>query len=371
MQKKSIKLIAALTFCIIAACAKGSSKKKDEPYLLSHLENIRVFEREDHTFCSSLKLDFDKTDDLKSALYWRCRMSLARYRIYTDQSSKELATHNLAINDLITKISLKLADTPEAILAHENKKMDRRDHQRCVALGFTDETEDHAKIEDYFTCRKALISDQKLLPPFGNPQYMNYPNDSYNIGFVVDQRIDLAIKSYKEQKEKYPTCIKFNLFSPNFKNCTAAQDKSHQCFSEIEKKKFKKESEEKISCQKQSYLRFPNEFLRDYDAPQKEIERTSANSAFYNQQSFASLGISDLSKFDADQKRIEEQRLAQKTASNFNSKKGMYSRFELTRLRQKYIFLCQREANKIIKEYVDSLKDECDKMTKFEIIGEE
>jgi hypothetical protein len=347
-----------------------SSSKKEEPYLLSHLLHIRIFEREDHTFCSSLKLDFDRTNNDRSSLYWRCRLSLAKFRLYTDTSNPDLAKHNLEINDLITKISLRLAETPEAVLSRENKKMDERDHKRCLAMGFTDQTEDQAKIDDYYFCRKSLIADQRLIPPFKNRKYLDYPNDSYNMSFVIDQRLDAEIKKYKEMKETYPMCMKYNMRGENFKNCRAAQEKSRQCTSQIEKKRFKRDGEEKITCQKQAYVRFPNQLIRDYDVREKEIERVSTNSAFYNQQSFASIGINDLSKFDSDEERAKKEK-QKKEVGDFNTKNRMYSRFELTRLRQKYIGLCQKEADKKVKEYVDELRDECDGLAKFEIIGEE
>jgi hypothetical protein len=110
MQKKIYTIIFTAFFCITNNCSQAP---KVDPFTLSALPEIQVLEKQDHTFCSSLKIDFNKSTDLKSGLYWRCRLSLAKYRILTDSRLSEDAKHNLNISDLIAKISLKLADTPE------------------------------------------------------------------------------------------------------------------------------------------------------------------------------------------------------------------------------------------------------------------
>jgi len=364
MQKIIILIIAAL-FCITTACDHSK-----DPYILSHLTQIQTFEMQDHRLCVSLKLNFDKRDNFKSEIYWRCRLSFAKYRLYTDTSRPEYARHNLEISDLITKISLKLANTPESILIRENKKMDDRQHNQCLVMGFVIDTEDQTKIDDYFACRKALIEDQQLVPPFGNNEYLKYPNSSYNLGFAIDRRIDDRIKRYKAAKEKYPTCVQFHLNSADFKNCTIAQDNSRQCFSEVDKKKFKREGEEKIICQKQSYIRFPGELLKEEDLAKQDIERMKANSDYYNQQNFASIGIGDFSQFDGSAAKTNKNKPEKKPAKDINSKAGLYSKFELTRLRQKYIFSCQAEADVRVTQYAEDLKKSCGEMAKFEIVGE-
>ena len=115
---------------------------------------------------------------------------------------------------------------------------------------------------------------------------MDYPNSAYDIGFVVDQRIDEETQLFNAAKAKYPTCVKYNLNNINYKNCTIAQERSRKCFSEIEKKRFKKESEEKTICQRRSYIEFPDEYLQISDQKNKDIERTKNNSDFYFAHSF-------------------------------------------------------------------------------------
>lgn len=369
MQKKYLKAILITIFCITFSCTHVK-----EPYILSHLPQIEILEKQDHQFCDGLKLNFDRTDAIKSSLYWRCRLSLAKYKLYTDTSIPENARHNLEITDLIGKISIKLAETPESILMNENKRIDSRQHRQCLSMGFSFDVEDQIKVDDYFACRKALLENEQLVPPFGNFEYLKYPNRSYNIGFVIDLRIDERMKEYKVAQEKYPTCIKFNLISTDFKNCTKAQDNSRQCFTEIDKNKFKKELGEKIICQKLAYVELPDKLLKENDRGKKDIERMKSNSDYYNQNNFAALGIDDVTNFDADDDRVialkEKEEKEKNAKKNINSRTNLYDKFELTKLRQKYIASCQKEAESRVMKYVEDLKNSCKKMAEFEKVAE-
>lgn len=361
MQKKSAKKILIAIFFLTFACTKPK-----DPYVLSHIPHIQLLEKQDHQSCVALRLNFDKADNLHSELYWRCRLSFAKYRLSVDPVTPQQINSNIEINDLITKISLKLADSSETILSRENKKMDNRHHQQCLRMGFVIETEDQAKIDDYFSCRKALIEDQQLVPAYGNTDYLTHQNYSYNLGFVIDQRINLAIQRFNEMNKKYPTCVKYNLYSENFQKCIAAQDESRQCFTQIERKKFQKDGEEKISCQKESYVRFNNEMLKDEYRTQQEIEKANRDSAFYNKQNFASIGI-DGALFASQPKKTEEEeeKERQEKIRKINSKAGLYSKFELTRLRQKYIFSCQKEVAEEIEKFAADLKKHCEDLANF------
>ena len=51
--------------------------------------------------------------------------------------------------------------------------------------------------------------------------------------------------------------------------------------------------------------------------------------------------------------------MGKKTKEDINSKKGLYSKFELTRLRQDYIEECQRETDNELKDYIEFLNNAC------------
>jgi|GEM_PF-967878 len=367
MQKKILHIFLLVIFCITLSC---KSKVFKESYIVSKFEDIQILEQQDHKFCTSLNLNSGKDyNNSKSNLYWRCRLALSKSKFRAENGTPENTKFNFQINDLVSKIALNLSEMQESVFIRENKKIDGHQHQQCVRMGYESDTLDQSKLDDYFLCRKRLIEDQELDPPFGNIDYLKYPNHSYDIGFVVDNRLEKEAEKYKTAKEKYPTCTQYNLRKENFKKCSAAQDKSRKCMSEIDRNKFKKEAEEKIICQRKSYIQYPDLFLEEEDVNKKDIAEAKTNADVYNQNNFAALGISgeDMEKFSAEKNKEEEK---EKAKANINSKNGLYSKVDLTRLRQRYILSCTKEADVRILQYAEDLKKSCEDMMKFEAIDE-
>lgn len=367
MLKQILRKSFIIFLCLGFSCAKPVVK---DPFVLSHSVNIKILEKQDHNFCSSLKIDFDENNNLYSALYWRCRLSLAKYRLIANPINPLLQQHNLEINDLISKISTKVSTSPESTLMQENKKIDRRQHNQCLSKGYIIATEDRGKIDDYFTCRRALIEQQKVIPPFNNQEYLKHPHNSYNIGFVIDQRVDEEIVLYKAAKKKYPTCVKFHLYGTNFKRCTIAQDNSRNCLTKIDKKKFRKEWKEKIACQKLTYNRFPDRFLKDDDDENARLARANKKSDYYNNHNLASLGL-DARDFSSNLEDFEDHKDEKESPKKaINTKDNLYNRFELTKLRSSYITSCQKDADKRVKKYTDEQINICKNMVNFKKFGD-
>lgn len=365
MQKNFLKIFLTAIFCLIISCRTHIR----EPYMISNFQNIQTLETADHNFCNSLNLDSGQQFYLNSEVYWHCRLSLAKSKLRIDENVAENVKFNFQINDLVSKISLDLSEKHESEFIREIRKMGDHQHRQCVRLGFDPDTLDKIVIDDYFLCRKRLIDEQDFDPAFGNIDYLEHPNRTYNIGFVVDRRLDIEDKKIAQAAKEYPTCVKYNLRKGNFKRCSAAQDNSRACFSLIAKKKLKKEAIEKTICQKQSYVEFPNSFLDKEDSQKLHIREVETNADVVNQNTFKSLGISesDIEKFQsAKDEKVEEQ----KKEEDINSKKGLYSKTDLTRLRQRYIYACHKEADIYINEYEKELKKECEELVKFEELDE-
>ena len=62
--------------------------------MISNFKNIQDLERQDHKFCMSLNLDSAKGFDLKNAVYWRCRLSLAKYKLGASYNAQDGAKYN-------------------------------------------------------------------------------------------------------------------------------------------------------------------------------------------------------------------------------------------------------------------------------------
>lgn len=350
----NIFLLISITISTLLLSSCATVKKE---YLISKIPHIQELEKQDHKFCASV--DLEQNDNYTSSLYWRCRLSMAKYKILPHPVSKKEIKYNIEINELIAAIAAKVADTPESSLLRQDRKLDDRHHKKCLAMGFDFNTNDSMKSEDYFACRKALIDEQRVIPPFGNVDYLKYQNNSYNLGFVIGVRVEKALQRYKEAEEKYPTCIKYYNNDVSFKKCLDALEASKRCFSEIEQKKYKKELEQKISCQKRSYLQFPEELL--IQNKKDDLERKNDDSNYYNKQNLAAIGLT-IDKFDSDSKRIEARNKEKKNKKDINSRTALYSKFELTKLRGDYIAECQKEIDDEVKDYAEFLNKECGKM---------
>ncbi|MBL6664690.1 MAG: hypothetical protein ISQ34_02470 [Rickettsiales bacterium] len=366
MTKRFFQQILIIFFLICTSCAKP----KPNPFLLSPNPSLQILELKDHQFCSSLKIDYNQSDLMHNSSYWGCRLSISKNHIIKSRSSHSI-THNAGLQDLIRKIDIKIQNLPENLVLHANKQTDTRHHNKCLELGYEVATQDSAKIDDYFSCRSTLLENYKLLPPYRKPQYMKYPNNSYNLNFAINNHIEKRLEEYNKQKEKYPECIKYNLYDPNFKLCTKAQDESKICHNEIKTLRYKKELKDKLRCQRQTYIHFPNRLIKADEDEQSNINKQNNKSDYYNQNNFAALGIDeavfkspDSLEEEKNQEELEEEK------SSINNNNELYTKFEITKLREKFILKCQARVDEEIIKFIEEEKFKCNQLKKFEKIGE-
>lgn len=357
-----IKYILTASLLFFAAC-----QKVKQPYMISNFSNVQNLEKQDHKFCASLNLDSAQNNLLENETYWRCRLSLAKYHIKTDSSNPENKKFNFQITDLVSKISLDLAQKHESNFLKQIRKLSDHHHKQCVGLGFNPDTLDQTIIDDYFLCRKRLIDGSQIDPPFGNDDYLRYPNHTYEIGFVIDERLKKETKEIEAVGAEYPACSKYHLRKTNFSRCKKAQDDSRDCYATILRKKMKKEAQTKSICQKQSFIEFPNSLLKPKEQ-EDDLQKIKTNADIYNQSNFASIGLNekDVAQFTSG-KDVE---ITEETQKNVNSKDGLYDRISLTKLRQRYINACYDEADVVLQDYNKKLEQECEKLKEFTVVAE-
>lgn len=362
---KQLCSIFIILFFVIS-CAKPKN-----PFILSSAKNLEILEEKDHKFCNSLLKNYEKKELVKDFSYWNCRLLTAKNHLIKTNDAFAVS-HNTQIIELLNRISSIIEKLPESLIIHSNHRIDKQHHDTCLKAGYKVTKQNQAEIDDYFSCRQSLLEDYKAIPPFFNSDYLDYKNKNYNIDFVINKRVQKSIYEYDEQKEKYPNCVKFNLYSLNFQNCTKAYDESRICHSEIDKKKNKKILEAKTHCQKQAYIHFPNELVKLDEKNDEENKKSNISSDYYNQNSLASLGLSakDFAS-KVDDKKEEKQKEGPKTLEDINNYNNLYTKLEIGNLRSAYARNCQKEVDIEIIRYVESLKMACDELTKFKIIGED
>ena len=356
--KNKLTLLIILIF-LLFSCSSNFKKNKDF-YIISNDPAIIKFEQSDHRFCNSLNLSVTNKKSEKNELYWRCRLSLTKHRLKTDISQQESINHNIKIGKIITQISLKLSKTPKMLIENANSDLDKYENEKCQLMGYDINTDNQEKIDEYFLCRKILIEDRISFPAFYQDDFLDYKNDQYNLGYAIDKRLDYSINEYNRAKNKYPNCITHKISSQNFTNCSAAYDASRRCHLEIDSKKFNREAQKKITCQRQATIRFPDNFINLDNVNNRNIK---ARSDYYNNNDFSSLGIDDVSKFYNNKTNNK----LDKTGKNsmIGSKNQLYSKFEITKLREKYIKSCQVNADIEIADYVKQLKNACNALKKY------
>lgn len=356
--KNKLTLLIILIF-LSFSCSSNFKKDKDF-YIISNDTAIIKFEQSDHRFCNSLNLSVTNKKSEKNELYWRCRLSLTKHRLKTDITQKESIDHNIKIGKIITQISLKLSKTPKMLLENANADLDKYEHEKCQLMGYNLDTDNQEKIDEYFLCRKILIEDRISFPAFHQSDFLDYQNDHYNLGYTIDKRLDSSINEYNRAKNKYPNCIIHKISSQDFTNCSAAYDASRRCFLEIDSKKFNREAQKKITCQRQAAIRFPDKFINQDNINNRNIK---AKSDYYNNNDFSSLGIDDVTKFYDTKKSDKSDKVEHN--SLIGSKNQLYSKFEIIKLREKYIKSCQVNADIEIVDYVTQLRNACEALKKY------
>jgi hypothetical protein len=229
-------------------------------------------------------------------------------------------------------------------------------------MGYHQDAKDQLKIEEYYLCRKNLIELNYAEPPFNNEEYLEYQNKSYNIAFVIDKRIKDSIKQNQEKLEQYPECKNFKTFSDDFKKCVKSLDSFKTCVTESKIKTLEKEGLEKLICQKQAYVRFNDNMIKNSDRVDLEIETRNYNSDRDNKNNFESIGINEKDFLGKELKKkviIEDEKI-KNTVNNNND--NIYSKYEISKLRKKFISSCLKIIDKKIKNYEENLMQQCQKI---------
>ena len=289
-EKIFIKLrLKNLTNFLIIFILSVSCKSNYTPsYILSNSPVIQKFEEEDNFSCNLIKLNSNNPEIYGNELYWRCRLSYAKYRLksLSDPLHQEVSV-------LIAKIDAILYDSKNSSLQEELSFLDKKDHKTCVDLGFISETLDKKEIENYFLCRERLIQKNSDLAPFNKNEYLKFINRTYNIGYVVNKNIADNIEKESKKRVNYPECSFFSIYSDEFKECTAKHDKIADCKKNIEDKKAEMKHDSSLICQKQAYERFGNNLLKNDSILKQEIARKNYLSDYQNRTNFDGLGIDE------------------------------------------------------------------------------
>lgn len=359
IKKNNISVALGFCYFFLLILITNCSYTKD-----SELTKLSEIKRNDHEFCISLGLDFEGNPIL-SEIYYRCRIMLAEHKIIIDATSTEAIRNNILIKNLIVELNENLDTSIENLNNFKNIFIDKSDHNKCLNSGYSSTILDQEKIEKYLNCRKRLIQDFQIIPPFRQTKYLRRPQDSFNSSLVINLREDQEIKLFNIAKESYPICTsKFNIKTQIFKKCSEDFDKQNLCYADAKKIKFSKEMEERQYCQQKLYVNFPKSMIIQEN--DDEVDRKKVSKSIYNNDNFYILGLDETSLKYFNHRTEDPLIKTVKKPENrkrFNSSDQIYSKVDIVQLRQKYIKLCIEDALPKIEVFYQSLNQKCRSIT--------
>ncbi len=345
---------------MIASCAEPR-----QYFTHSTSQEIQEIETKDHQYCISLGLDFGD-DAIKSETYYRCRIILANGKIILDSTLPDVLRRNENMKIFIASLIEKFNDSFENLNDYRNDIINNNQHKICQRMGYNIDSLDQSDVEKYLSCRQRLIKEWTIKPPFNKTQYLKRPSDTYNTGFVINKHKDAQIALLAKEKEKYPICAtKLNIKSPEYSDCKKDFDDQKNCYKEAKKLRFAKEMEERMICQKKLYIRFPNSMIKkdNLKNDDKELEKIKILADLYNKNDFYSIGIGkeEFKSFKGEDKnkKNEEKKPEEVKKDDFNKYDELYTRVEITSLRQRFIKGCNDDASIRIENYFQRLNQQC------------
>lgn len=348
-------LFVFFTLFIISSCSVSEST------LLSEQSALRVTERQDHQKCVSEGLEVGNWDDLTTELYWRCRYNLAKERITYLPITPGLFRKNSAINKTIDIIIRNIAKAKFASLAKISDDVEILDHEKCSKMGYNLSSFNQSGVDEYYKCRERLILQRippapkithlyetSVLPEKRERNYLRISRDSR-------KEINAEASEAIELMKKYPICVGLSTDSLDFKKCSEATESSKECLSNIESMKVKKRLEDKIYCQKQAFIQFPDNYALAKDKSASEIAKLEEEKQNNEEENYTlkylegeTSDISNLGR-QVNKSDNEEER----------SKEKIYSKLDLLRLREQFMYQCNQTMDEKLPDFVENSTKTC------------
>ena len=348
-KKISSKITVFFTvFTLLASCSINLPSLK-----------IHQIKRQDSAICRSQGFQINNSNSRETEIYWKCRLNLIQDRIIEDSITNDKA---IRYNNMIEKIQKEIIENlnkaKEETLGQLDDDFNINDHNKCLIAGYTNKSNNPRKVNDYYRCRENLILSRNPTDPrivdtfkFKTQKSQNILQDKEKFEkyitrlFQKNSRGDQDAKNLIKAIAQYPQCANENYRTEKFKLCIRAQEKAEECVNKIEEQKIIKQLNDRIFCQKQAYVQFPDELAIDDIEKIKNQEKLRKNNLL--------LGYLD-PKLELEKQQVEQQK--EQIIQN-NAK--IYTKLELLRIRESFIEKCNQLMVKKINNYIDSLSKNC------------
>lgn len=353
----------SLLFLLLLSC------NTSESYLFTYQSKLRIIERQDHQRCVSQGLDYGDWDEIITEMYWRCRYNLVQDRKINHAITPDAIRSNAAIDRISEEILKNLSRAKYSALAKIEDDIELSDHKKCLVMGQSFGVGELG--DDYYRCRQNLIVAR--IPPA--PRITN----AFELTSLPKERADEYLKIAEDSRnsnkealmvtgvmQKYPNCVGLNINSDDFKRCSSATDQSAQCLANVHSLQVKKELQDKIYCQQQAFVQFPDNYALAKDKSSGEIEKLKSDikkdrGDEVNQENNATLlylegdrGVSKNIGRDVGSGNDDERK----------AKEKLYSRVELLKLRERFIYQCNKKMEDKLPDFAQQTSDDCLKVAK-------
>ncbi|MFT6106804.1 MAG: hypothetical protein ACJA0S_000885 [Rickettsiales bacterium] len=308
-------------------------------------------------------MDYGEWDEIITEMYWRCRYNLVMDRRIHDEISADSIKNNAVIDKIGEEMLRNLSRAKYSALSKIDDDIDLTDHKECFSQGFSINIGQNN--DDYYSCRTNLVL--RRIPPA--PKITH----SFEASALPPDRIDDYLRTVAknskennressmivEQIQRYPKCIGLAVGSKDFYKCSSASDRSAQCLSLVHLSISKKVLEDKTYCQEQAFIQFPDDYALAKNKSASEIEKLKAQ--IKSQKDIKSKddgnvtlaylkGERTISSVGGVEGDGDEEKFA---------KEEIYTKVELMKLREYFVFQCNAKMDDKIPEFVEEKKKVC------------
>ncbi len=347
-----ISLLALLLSC-----------NNSESYLFTYQSKLRIIERQDHQKCVSQGLDYGDWDEIVTEMYWRCRYNLVQDRKINTSITPASIKNNAVIEKISEEILKNLSRAKYSALAKIDDDIELSDHKKCVSLGYNLGVLESN--DNYYRCRQNLIIarippapkvtnafETAILPPDRAAEYLQIASDSRS----KNQEVNTAL----EAMQQYPNCALLNIKTADFKKCAAAADKSRQCLASVHSLQIKKELQDKIYCQQQAFIQFPDNYALAKDKSSNEIEKLKLDIKKGKDKQLTEEANATLLYLEGNRSLTDNiGRFEGRDDESQKAKEKLYSRVELLQLRERFVLQCNKKMEDKLPEFADKTSGDC------------
>jgi len=356
---KRLKLILLFTILTLTSC----------------MSNIRTIENKDHKECFFIIKN--KISENANELYWRCRAKNIDERIYEAENSQKSPEYQNILKDIKKILNNRITQAKNANFIKTKKNVWETEHQICILK--YEKSENFS--DNYDKCRKDFLVNRTSVTPFKKKSYVISDQDSKNPQNLkmlfnqkfLDKRTKLTINEQAEIVSKlveiFPTCLKYNVKSENFKSCIKVQNEIKKCHGNIPSKIESRKLDDKMFCKKTSVKNFPDSLAiygleKEVVAKEEDVDiyvkkEAKLTSVIGSKKGFSIPGLDNKKNKVKKEDSTETKKVADTYNTNFGPK---FSKNEIVELREKSYLKCIKRRKKKLRKYRKFLPKECDSL---------